>query len=146
MDPEDSSLLTLLHFNDAYNIEAEADGSNGVVNFEAYTRKMRAKYPHNILLHSGDAFSPSALTRMESCGGSQMTYSLNKLKVDAACMGNHEFDLSDEETMQLFGECQFPWLMGNILIKDTMKPIGGGVPYIIKEVNGKKVGIFGVGG
>lgn len=148
MDPEDNSLLTLLHFNDAYNIEPETNGQNGVVNFEAYARKMRGKYPNNLLLHSGDAFSPSALTRLhtEACGGRQMTESLNKLKVDAACMGNHEFDLSDAETMDLFSRCNFPWLMGNILVKDTQQPIGGGQPYITKVVNGKKIGIFGVGG
>ena len=75
-----------------------------------------------------------------------MVYALNKCKVDVACIGNHEFDPSDEQTDKLFKACEFPWLLGNILLKSTGKPIGDGQPFLVKEVNGKKIGFFGVGG
>ena len=67
-----------------------------------------------------------------------MVEALNMLKIDAACMGNHEFDLKDDDndgeddTITRFKECNFPWLMGNIVVKNSQKPIGNGIPYIVK--------------
>ena len=122
----DQSLLTILHFNDAYNIEPNDDGSNGVVNFEACLTKARKKHPNNILLHSGDALSPALLNFDDSFPkGTYMIKSLNMLNITAACMGNHEFDLKDDDndgepdTITRFKESNFPWLMGNILVKST---------------------------
>lgn len=75
-----------------------------------------------------------------------MVRCLNKLTIDAACFGNHEFDLEPEETDKLVSECNFPWLLGNIRYKGTDETLGKGKPYVIKEIGGKKVGMFGVGG
>lgn len=95
-------------------------------------RKLRQKYPSALLIHSGDAFSPSDIGRLEDYNGKQMVYALNKCKVDLACIGNHEFDPEDEETEELFKTCEFPWILGNIMIKGTNKPIGGGLPFLVK--------------
>lgn len=43
-----------------------------------------------ITLFSGDAFSPSILSRNKK--GWQMVKALNALKIDVSCYGNHEFD------------------------------------------------------
>lgn len=76
-----------------------------------------------------------------------MVYCLNKLGIHVACFGNHEFDFSSEQTAKLVKESNYPWILGNIRYKNEPKrTLGDGPPYIIKEVNGKKVGIFGVAG
>jgi 5'-nucleotidase len=79
-----------LHFNDVYDIQPTKKGNFGIVNFEAYLRKLKANHPNNIVLFSGDCFSPSILSNIYE--GKQMVTSLNKLKIDVACFGNHEFD------------------------------------------------------
>ena len=84
-------IFTIIHFNDVYDIQKMKKGAKGAINFEVAVRKIRDKYPNNLLLFSGDAFSPSVLTNMYE--GEQMVWVLNKLGVDVACMGNHEFDL-----------------------------------------------------
>jgi 5'-nucleotidase len=74
-----------------YDIQPTKKGYCGIVNFEAYIRKLKEKYPKNIVLFSGDCFSPSILSNIYE--GKQMVTSLNKLGINVACYGNHEFDL-----------------------------------------------------
>ena len=64
MDPEGVPLFTFFHINDAYNVEPSPQGDKGVINFEAYVRKLRQQFPSGLLVHSGDAFSPSNIGRM----------------------------------------------------------------------------------
>ena len=56
--------LTIIHFNDVYDIEPHSSGARGIVNFEAYVRELKKQYPDSLLLFSGDAFSPSVLTNI----------------------------------------------------------------------------------
>ena len=48
-----------------------------------------------------------------------MVTCLNKLGIDVACYGNHEFDLQSNRTLSLAESCNFPWLLGNIKYKGT---------------------------
>lgn len=75
-----------------------------------------------------------------------MVTALNKLNIDVACFGNHEFDLHAEVTDSLVAACNFPWLLGNIKYKDTQFNLGNGQEYVTREHFGLKFGIFGVGG
>ena len=75
-----------------------------------------------------------------------MVYALNTLNIDCSCFGNHEFDLQMEKTDELVQACNFPWLLGNIRFKDTDFILGNGIPYVVKEVNNKKIGLFGIAG
>ena len=136
--------LTIIHFNDVYDIQPHSSGARGIVNFEAYVRELRKQHPNCLLLFSGDAFSPSILTNIYD--GQQMVYALNKLKIDCSCYGNHQFDLEMQKTEELAESCNFPWLLGNIRFKETDFILGSGIPYVVKEVNSKKIGIFGIGG
>ena len=139
------SALNIIHFNDVYNIEANSDGEAGVVNFEAYLRQLKSQYPDSLVLFSGDLFSPSTLSRMFE--GEQMIYPMNLLGVHAATFGNHEFDFSADQTEKLSEQCEFYWLLGNITYKnDPNRCLGDGLPYVVLEANGKKVGVFGVVG
>lgn len=44
-----------------------------------------------------------------------MTELLNRIGVDAACIGNHELDFGVDHFRELAQECQFPWLLANVL-------------------------------
>eukprot|EP00798_Chlamydomonas_sp_ICE-L_P030828 gene30828-35864_t len=86
--------LTLLHFNDVYNIEA---GPREPVGGAA----------------SGDAFNPSLLSTFTL--GEQMPPVLNEIGVSVACIGNHDFDFGTTQLRKLVKMCNFPWLMANVL-------------------------------
>lgn len=75
-----------------------------------------------------------------------MVTCLNKLGIDVACYGNHEFDLQSNRTLSLAESCNFPWLLGNIKYKGTDFILGDGKPSLVKEFHGVKIGFFGIAG
>ena len=44
---------------------------------------------------------------------------LNQIGVHAACVGNHDLDFGVANMVRLTKECNFPWLMSNVLDKAT---------------------------
>ncbi|PSC74575.1 5 -C-terminal domain-containing [Micractinium conductrix] len=94
-----------------------------------------------LLLFSGDALSPSLLSTMTQ--GKQMIEALNCFGVDAACVGNHDFDHGLEEFTKRRDESSFPWLMANVLDNETGQPLGGALPSLVLEWHGVRVGLVG---
>jgi 2',3'-cyclic-nucleotide 2'-phosphodiesterase (5'-nucleotidase family) len=73
---------------------------------------------HNaFVLFSGDAFNPSLMSTITS--GAQMPPVLNQVGVQAACVGNHDLDFGISKFEELARKCKFPWLMANVLLKET---------------------------
>lgn len=71
----------------------------------------------------------------------------NQLGIDAYALGNHEFDEGDGRLAELIGMANFPIVSSNVqptessplyAVKDSIKP------YVIKEIDGEKVGIIGI--
>jgi 5'-nucleotidase len=71
----------------------------------------------------------------------------NELKLDGYTLGNHEFDEGDARLAELIEMANFPILSSNMspepasplyAVKDKIKP------YVIKEIDGEKVGIIGI--
>ncbi|CAD7703210.1 unnamed protein product [Ostreobium quekettii] len=69
---------------------------------------------------------------------------LNALGVHVACLGNHDLDFGLENFEKFAGACAFPWLVANILDKDTGEPIGGMGRVWMVETSGVKVGVVGL--
>lgn len=136
--------LVIMHFNDAYDIQPNAQGELGFVNFYDYVQRTRQAYPEALLVFSGDAFAPSKLSRLFK--GQQMAHCLRLLNIDIACYGNHDFDFPSDHALKLAKSCEFPWLMGNIKYIDTGENIGQGYNYYIIDKNGIKVGFLGLAG
>lgn len=105
-------ILRILHFNDVYDIQPKSKtGDAGACNFKAYLDKYRNT--NTLTLFSGDAFSPSLLSGIFR--GEQMVQCLNTYQIDVACYGNHEFDFDIDHTIELAKQCNFPWLLGNLV-------------------------------
>jgi len=96
---------------------------------------------HTILVDVGDWGQGSLESNMDK--GRTMLEAMNAVGYDAVQIGNHEFDWGREGLEKLLPEVRFPLLGANIL-KEDGKFLDGVKPYIIKEVNGIKVGIIGV--
>lgn len=71
----------------------------------------------------------------------------NELKLDGYTLGNHEFDEGDARLAELIEMANFPILSSNMspepasplyAVKDKIKP------YVIKEIDGEKIGIIGI--
>jgi 5'-nucleotidase len=111
--------LTILQFNDVYEITAMAGGAwGGPARVASLHKALLERNPNTLLLLAGDFLSPSALSTSrvdgERLDGRQMVAVLNALGVDYATFGNHEFDLREAPFMARLGEAEFPILSVNV--------------------------------
>lgn len=146
--------LSIMHTNDTH---ASLDNMPKTV---TAVKQVRAEKPDALLLNAGDVFS-GTLYFNEFQGQADLEF-MNLMKYDAMTFGNHEFDLgSSEEGHQALADfiagAHFPFVSANVnfaadekfqgLFSDTIssEPEKGKIYNgIVKEINGEKVGIFGL--
>jgi 2',3'-cyclic-nucleotide 2'-phosphodiesterase (5'-nucleotidase family) len=132
-----------LTFNDVYELQGVDSGTRGgAAAVATVEHQVMAFDPHTLVLFAGDLLSPSVMSN--AFKGKQMVEALNRLGVDYATLGNHEFDFGLSVLKQRIQESDFTWLSSNILDSATGKPIAGTQPDAIVDVNGVKIGLFGV--
>lgn len=137
-----ASVLTILHFNDDYQLAAvEMGKAGGMDRLAAMVKRYRASERCTLLLFAGDLISPSVESSVFK--GAQLIDGLNLLRVDAAALGNHEFDYGPAELQKRIGESRFPWLATNVFTPGA-RPFPGTHQYLIQNVCGTAVGIFGL--
>ena len=123
---ERTPALTIVHFNDVYEItEGAREPIGGAARFQALLKSLRAAHPNLLVLFSGDAFSPSVMSSVS--GGKHMVDILNEIGIHSATLGNHDFDFGIEacEILSRSTHC-FPWMMANVLDGEG-KLIAGGL-------------------
>jgi 2',3'-cyclic-nucleotide 2'-phosphodiesterase (5'-nucleotidase family) len=154
--PAHAEELVILHTNDTHsNLFPFGPSSQygGIARMSTKIKKLRAKHANVLALHAGDAFVG--------------TFAFNKylgypeLKImeglyDAMCLGNHEFDLEPGVLLSVlsgwnpiewvpFGPpVSLPILSANLEpnLLSMLSPFV--LPWVIKDVGGLKVGLFGV--
>ncbi|XP_037078081.1 snake venom 5'-nucleotidase-like isoform X2 [Pollicipes pollicipes] len=137
----DSGRLTIVHFNDVYNIEAGMqEPVGGAARF--VTAVEQYKHLNPMVIFSGDIFSPSLLSTFAR--GEHMIPVLNRLEVHVAVYGNHDFDFGLDSCMSLTAETSFPWLLSNVRNKETQRPLAEGRITYITRWNGLKLGFMGL--
>mmetsp|Transcript_5095 Transcript_5095/g.7038 ORF Transcript_5095/g.7038 Transcript_5095/m.7038 type:complete len:645 (+) Transcript_5095:216-2150(+) len=141
-EPELSE-LTIVHFNDVYNIESrEKEPVGGLARFVSAVNTVKEKNPGTIVLFSGDAFSPSLMSTVTK--GRQMAPSLNLLEIKAACLGNHDLDFGIETFESLRDDTNFPWIASNVIDKESGYPLGRCQESVMVQCGGKNIGILGL--
>lgn len=131
--------LTILHFNDCYNIsERKGDICGGCPRFVTLLKQYAQP---KLTLFSGDLWSPSKHTAMFH--GEQLVVPINECSVDVACLGNHDFDLGVEQLQHLNSRTNFPWLLSNLTSINGSR-FGGSLPYHMITKSGYKVGVIGL--
>ncbi|EDW08845.2 uncharacterized protein Dmoj_GI19339, isoform B [Drosophila mojavensis] len=134
--------LTILHYNDVYNIEsmAETEPVGGAARFATAIKSFAHLNP--LVLFSGDAFSPSMLSTFTQ--GEQMIPVLNQVGTHCAVFGNHDFDHGLDVLVKLIKQTDFPWLMSNVVDNETGRPLGGGkISHFILH-NQISIGLIGL--
>lgn len=98
--------------------------------------------PKDLLLDAGDWWQGTPEGGLTE--GRAPVECFNMLGYDAAVVGNHEFDNGQERVRKLVQLAHFPVLGANVYDKKTGRRVPWLVPYVLKEVRGVKVGIFGL--
>jgi len=136
-DKAASNEITIIHFNDVYTVSGILKGNHrtgGMSRAMKVVEQERARNPdRTFVVFAGDCLSPSMLSNMFE--GKQMIDVLNSFKLDAASLGNHEFDFGVDILNERLKESEFPWLNVNIedgqgnLLPHTTKHLVREVPF-----------------
>lgn len=146
--------LPILHWNDVYRVTPQKVSPDStetidVTQFASLLDNIRSRWTtrpdgacDGLSLFSGDLFSPS----MESTvtRGSHMVPIINELAPDVALTGNHDFDFGYPHLSKLIQDTRFPWLLSNIIDKDTGRVPAHLQQFQMVERVGLRVGIIGL--
>lgn len=133
--------LNIIHFNDVYEInERKVEPVGGASRFATAVKSFADLKP--IVLFSGDVFNPSVTSTITK--GKHMPPILNKLGVAASVVGNHEFDFGPSTLTKNIADCTFPWILSNVVDKDTNGQLVGSLRQTTIDWNGIKVGLIGL--
>jgi 2',3'-cyclic-nucleotide 2'-phosphodiesterase (5'-nucleotidase family) len=158
--------LTLLHTSDLHSrllpydfnplktdvdlgLIPEAGPFGGATRMAALLQRERARADRVIHLDSGDSFQGAPIFNL-NLGEVEYKF-LSHVGVDAAVIGNHEFDAGAANfTKQARDAARFPVLVANYQWEDYSQPGSNATalvtfPYTIKNVGGLRVGIIGLG-
>jgi 5'-nucleotidase / UDP-sugar diphosphatase len=141
--PDCTVRVTLLQVNDVYQFApVDLGARGGIARVLTLEKEIEKQSPNTLFLLAGDTISPSV--ESITYKGSQMIDAWNAAGLDYATFGNHEFDFGPEVLRQRMNESRFKWIAANVIDKKTGKPFGGAAPFVIREFDGIKVGIFGL--
>lgn len=141
--------LTVMHTNDTH---AHLDN---IARRITAIKQVRQANPNSLLLDAGDVFS-GTLYFSEFNGLADLEF-MNLAGYDAMTFGNHEFDKGTATLANFVKDAKFPFVSANVDFSkdDNLKarfnnsvssnPEDGKIYNgIVKEVNGEKIGIFGL--
>ncbi|UCF78416.1 MAG: 5'-nucleotidase C-terminal domain-containing protein [Candidatus Eiseniibacteriota bacterium] len=95
-----------------------------------------------ILLDGGDMMQGSALSNLTS--GAAVIEFMNSLGVDAAAVGNHEFDWGVKVLKERMAQARFPFLCANVFLGEGKQRPDWAAPFVVVQIAGLQVGIIGV--
>ncbi|MDR2692063.1 MAG: metallophosphatase [Dysgonamonadaceae bacterium] len=140
--------LVILHINDTHSrIETFPENQDaysnkgGMVRLDNYVNKVRKETKNVLLFHCGDLVQGTPYFNWYK--GFAEIAAANLMCIDAACLGNHEFDNGLESLSRMVQRAQFPFIATNLDFSGT--PMDGLTKkYHIIKRNGIKIGIIGL--
>lgn len=140
-------VITILHTNDTHSRidpfpSGQYQGMGGVTRRAALVKEIRRQNPNTLLLDAGDVFQGTPYFNYYK---GKLEYDvMSQMRYDASTLGNHEFDNGINGFVEAAEMARFPILNANYKMTGTaLESVIK--PFIIKEVSGIKIGIFGLG-
>eukprot|EP00302_Diacronema_sp_CCMP2436_P021023 CAMPEP_0179961718 /NCGR_PEP_ID=MMETSP0983-20121128/29838_1 /TAXON_ID=483367 /ORGANISM="non described non described, Strain CCMP 2436" /LENGTH=300 /DNA_ID=CAMNT_0021874183 /DNA_START=100 /DNA_END=999 /DNA_ORIENTATION=+ len=133
--------LTILHFNDVYEIDPRLrEPVGGVARFVSLVDRFESEDP--CIIFSGDFLAPSL--RSTETHGMHMIPFMNRLGIKASVLGNHDFDHGLEHTIAAMAASNFPFLLSNVLDLNTGVMLAGALETLVIEHAGIRIGFMGL--
>ncbi len=123
---------------------ATGDDDAGLAKLYSVVKEVRAENPNTLLVDNGDTIQGTELSdvyKKDDTVTHPMMAVMNYMGYDAWTLGNHEFNYGLEVLNRLIKDAEFPVLGANIYNADGTNFVK---PYIVKEVDGVKIGILGM--
>ncbi|RPI54228.1 MAG: bifunctional metallophosphatase/5'-nucleotidase [Acidobacteria bacterium] len=121
--------------------------ARGLAKVASLVRQIRGENPSGtLLLNSGDTIQGAPLAYVHNTRNNAppdpMMLTMSAIGVDAMAVGNHEYNFGLGVLEKARSEATFPWLSANTYNTGTGQPHYA--PYIVKEMQGVRVGILGL--
>src|SRR5256714_14962048 len=121
----------------------------GIAKVATLVKDARKDDPDLLLVDSGDTIQGTPLeyfhNKRNNTPPDPMMLTMNALKYDAMAVGNHEYNFGLKVLGKARSEANFPWLSANTYENKVKGESANHYqPYIIKEVQGVRIGILGL--
>jgi 5'-nucleotidase / UDP-sugar diphosphatase len=140
--------LAVIHTNDVHGwILPHMTEDGPVGGFAAFAAFLSRQPKPYLLLDAGDVYQGTPEGTLTK--GEAVVDGMGALGYDAAAVGNHEFDDGVDNLARLTEAAGFPFLSANVRDAEVSARRPAGrldrvKPWILKEVSGVKVGVFGL--
>lgn len=141
--------ITILHTNDVHSYidpfpadDPKNPGMGGVAKRADIISNIRKENPNVLLLDAGDIFQGTPY--FNYYGGELEFKLMSMMKYDASAIGNHDFDNGLEGLVSQLPNASFDFLSANYDFKNTIMD-GHVQPFKIFNIDGIKIGVFGLG-
>ena len=136
---DESVNITIIHTNDTHSRLLSSSSEIGFAKIASKVKEIRGSNENVLVLDAGDTFHGQTISTIVK--GESVAEVMNIMKYDAMVPGNHDFNYGQERLLELSKITNFPIIAANIIKADGSAFLS---PYIIKELKGVKVGIFGL--
>lgn len=142
------TLITILHTNDQHSqidplpANDKYAGKGGVARRATLVKRIRQENANTLLVDAGDSFQGTPYFNFYR--GEVEYKSMSAIGYDAGTLGNHDFDNGVEALAAAMKFADFEFVSANYDVRGTAieKRVK---PYIVRELNGVRIGVFGLG-
>ena len=118
----------------------------GIAKVATLVKEARKNDPNLLLVDSGDTIQGTPLeyfhNKRNNAPPDPMMLAMSALHYDAMAVGNHEYNFGLKVLEKARSEAKFPWLSANTYEVGSDRTHY--TPYIVKEVEGVRVGVLGL--
>ena len=134
----ETTKITIIHTNDTHARLVGTGTEIGFAKIATLIKEAKAANPNTLVLDAGDTLHGMPLVNISK--GINSLRVLEEAGYDYMTLGNHDFNYGYERLLELKDMSTIEMISANVL-KDG-KPLF--TPYVIKEIAGVKIGIFGL--
>lgn len=135
----ETTKITIIHTNDTHARLESTATEIGFAKIATLIKEAKAANPNILVLDAGDTLHGMPIVNISK--GENAIKVLEASGYDYMTLGNHDFNYGKERLLELRDMSQVEMLSANILNEKGEYVF---TPYVIKEVGGVKVGIFGL--
>jgi 5'-nucleotidase len=135
----ETTKITIIHTNDTHARLKGTTTELGFAKIATLIKEAKALNPNTLVLDAGDTLHGMPIVNVSN--GENAIKVLEAAGYDFMTLGNHDFNYGKERLLELKDLSQVEMLSANIVDE---KGVYVFTPYVIKEVGGVKVGIFGL--
>lgn len=136
---DEATKITIIHTNDTHSRLVGTNSEIGFAKIATLIKETKAANPNTLVLDAGDTLHGMPIVNISK--GENALKVLEAAGYDYMTLGNHDFNYGQERLLELKDLSKVGMLSANILNEKGEYLF---TPYVIKEIGGVKVGIFGL--